>query len=57
VRAAWASRLWRRWQKVTVADGTTILEGIFEDVGADGVLLLRLDDGTLTEVRVGDLLI
>jgi BirA family biotin operon repressor/biotin-[acetyl-CoA-carboxylase] ligase len=56
VRAEWASRLWRRRQKVTVADGTTILEGIFEDVGADGVLLLRLDDGTLTEVRVGDLL-
>lgn len=56
-RKQWVSRLWRRRQKVAVADGSTVLEGVFEDVDEEGVLLLRLDDGTLTQVRVGDLVI
>ncbi len=55
VRARWASRLWRRRQKVVIADGSLVLEGIFEDVAEDGALLLRLDDGSLQTVRVGDL--
>ncbi|MHB0871777.1 MAG: hypothetical protein ACYC5J_20290 [Chloroflexota bacterium] len=33
------------------------LEGVFEDVAEDGALLLRLADGSLQTVRVGDLLI
>lgn len=57
VRSEWAKRLWRQRQKVTVADGGTVLEGIFEGVDEEGVLLLRLDDGTLMPVRVGDLVV
>ncbi|MHB0870934.1 MAG: biotin--[acetyl-CoA-carboxylase] ligase, partial [Chloroflexota bacterium] len=38
----WASRLWRRSQKVMVAEGGQQLEGVFEDVAEDGALLLRL---------------
>ena len=57
VRDRWVARLWRRRQKVVVADGGVVLEGILEGVNDEGVLLLRLDDGTLTQVRVGDLLI
>jgi len=57
VRGEWVARLWRRRQKVAVADGGTTLEGIFEGVDDDGVLLLRLDDGALMQVRVGDVLI
>lgn len=55
VRSEWASRLWRRRQKVVVVDGVQLLEGVFEDVAEDGALLLRLDDGSLQAVRVGDL--
>jgi BirA family transcriptional regulator, biotin operon repressor / biotin---[acetyl-CoA-carboxylase] ligase len=57
VRSQWARRLWRQRQKVTVADGGTVLEGIFEGVDEEGVMLLRLDDGTLMPVRVGDLVV
>lgn len=57
VRADWVARLWRRRQRVVVADGGTTLEGVFEGVDEEGVLLLRLDDGTLRPVRVGDLVI
>ncbi len=56
-RERWASRLWRRSQKVVVAEGNQQLEGTFEDVAEDGALLLRLADGTLEAVRVGDLVI
>jgi len=33
------------------------VEGVFEGVAEDGALLLRLDDGSLQELRVGDLVI
>ncbi len=57
VREKWAARLWRRRQRVVVAEGGQQLEGTFEDVAEDGALLLRLEDGSLLPVRVGDLLI
>jgi BirA family transcriptional regulator, biotin operon repressor / biotin---[acetyl-CoA-carboxylase] ligase len=57
VRARWVSRLWRRRQRVVVADGGQVLEGVFEDVDAEGILLLRLVDGTLHRVQAGDLLV
>ena len=57
VRTRWADRLWRRRQKVVLAEGGANLEGVFEDVAEDGALLLRLDDGTLKSVRAGDLLV
>lgn len=55
VRSKWAARLWRRRQRVTVVEGSQSLEGVFEDVAEDGALLLRLDDGSLRSLRVGDL--
>ncbi|MGI5836383.1 MAG: biotin--[acetyl-CoA-carboxylase] ligase [Chloroflexota bacterium] len=55
VRLEWAARLWRRRQKVVVVEGNLTLEGVFEDVAEDGALLLRLDDGSLQPLRVGDL--
>jgi len=57
VRERWASRLWRRSQRVVVAEGGQQMEGVFEGVAEDGALLLRLSDGTLQVVRVGDLVI
>ncbi len=57
VRERWGSRLWRRSQKVVVVEENQQLEGSFEGVAEDGALLLRLTDGTLRTVRVGDLLI
>jgi BirA family transcriptional regulator, biotin operon repressor / biotin---[acetyl-CoA-carboxylase] ligase len=57
VRARWAERLWRRKQRVVIAEGGKALDGVFEDVAEDGALLLRLEDGSLQTVRVGDLLI
>jgi len=55
VRSRWASRLWRRRQRVVASDGGQTFEGVFEDVAEDGALLLRLDDGSLMPLRVGDL--
>jgi BirA family transcriptional regulator, biotin operon repressor / biotin---[acetyl-CoA-carboxylase] ligase len=57
VRSRWVSRLWRRRQTVVIADGGQVLEGVFEDVDAEGILLLRLPDGTLHRVQAGDLLV
>ena len=57
VRSRWVSRLWRRRQRVVVADGGQVLEGVFEDVDEDGIMLLRLADGTLQRVQAGDLLV
>ena len=43
--------------ELTIADGGQLLEGVFEDVDAEGILLLRLADGTLQRVQVGDLVV
>jgi BirA family transcriptional regulator, biotin operon repressor / biotin---[acetyl-CoA-carboxylase] ligase len=57
VRSRWVSRLWRRRQRVVGADGVQVAEGVFEDVDAEGILLLRLVDGTLHRVQAGDMLV
>lgn len=57
IRSQWAERLWRRRQRVVIADDGREMEGVFEDVDADGALLLRLDDGSVIPIRVGDLVI
>ncbi|HEX2923270.1 MAG TPA: biotin--[acetyl-CoA-carboxylase] ligase [Chloroflexota bacterium] len=57
VRSRWVERLWRRKQRVVIAEGGKALDGVFEDVAEDGALLLRLEDGSLQTVRVGDLVI
>ena len=40
--------------RISIKAGGETLEGIFEGLGADGALLLRLDSGALEVVRAGD---
>ncbi len=53
----WLRRLWRRQQTVRLATGAETLEGRVEGAAPDGTLLLRLPDGTLRRITVGDVLL
>lgn len=50
----WRDRLITLGQKVRVASGETVLEGMAEDVARDGSLLLRRSDGHLSRIVAGD---
>ena len=50
----WRERLVTLGKRVRVQSGQTSLEGIAESVDADGHLLLRHPDGTVTRVIAGD---
>jgi BirA family biotin operon repressor/biotin-[acetyl-CoA-carboxylase] ligase len=50
----WRERLVTLGKRVRVQSGKTALEGIAESVDADGRLLLRHPDGTVTRVIAGD---
>lgn len=50
IREAWLSLAYRLGETVRVGD----VEGIFEDLGLDGALCLRLEDGTRREIHTGD---
>lgn len=54
IRDLWRARLVMLGQRVTVRQDGGALAGVAEDVGADGALLLRLDDGTRRSVTWGD---
>jgi BirA family biotin operon repressor/biotin-[acetyl-CoA-carboxylase] ligase len=54
VRAAWRARLVTLGRHVSIAQHDATLEGVAEDVDADGALLVRLDDGTLRPITWGD---
>jgi BirA family transcriptional regulator, biotin operon repressor / biotin---[acetyl-CoA-carboxylase] ligase len=54
LRMAWRARLATLGRRITVAQHDASLAGVAEDVDADGVLLLRLDDGTLRPITWGD---
>jgi BirA family biotin operon repressor/biotin-[acetyl-CoA-carboxylase] ligase len=54
---AWLQRLWRRRQTVRLALGESVVEGWVEGAAVDGTLLLRLPDGALRRVTVGDVLL
>ena len=41
-------------QTVRVSPGGTVMEGVFEDMGPDGALILRLPDGSQQTIRAGD---
>jgi len=50
----WRDRLVTLGKDVRVTSGSTTLDGVAESVEPDGTLMLRLPDGTLTAVTVGD---
>lgn len=54
LRDAWRQRLVTLGQRVTLLQGEQRVSGVAEDVDADGVLLLRRDDGVLQPVTWGD---
>jgi biotin-(acetyl-CoA carboxylase) ligase len=53
----WLARLWRRRQTVRLALDDAVLEGRVEGAAPDGALLLRLPDGALRRITVGDVLL
>lgn len=54
LRDAWRQRLVTLGRRVSLLQGEQRVTGIAEDVDADGVLLLRRDDGMLQPVTWGD---
>ena len=53
-RAAWLERAEGFGKTVRVKVNDDLLEGVFEDLGPDGALLIRLHNGTLSPIRAGD---
>ena len=53
---AWNGRLWGRDQKVRVQDGDEELVATIVGGERDGTLLVRLDDGTVRRIVVGEIL-
>ncbi|MEE8370132.1 MAG: biotin--[acetyl-CoA-carboxylase] ligase, partial [Dehalococcoidia bacterium] len=51
---AWRSRLETLGQRVRATLGERVVEGVAEDVDADGNLLIRREDGSLATVEAGD---
>lgn len=54
VRTDWLDRAEALGEAVTVRAGEGFLEGIFEDLEADGALRLRLPDGSHRSIRAGE---
>jgi len=54
VHQRWRSRLATLGKQIRVRMGDQVLEGLAEDVDADGSLLLRGHDGSLTTILAGD---
>ncbi|MBM2809460.1 MAG: birA [Chloroflexi bacterium] len=57
LHARWQTLLWRRQQQVRVDDGRVVLTGAAVGVSRSGALRLRIADGSICEVVVGDVLI
>lgn len=53
-RRDWLERAEALGQTVQVRSGDTMTEGLFEDIGEDGALRLRLPDGTCRSIRAGE---
>lgn len=54
VRADWLERAEALGHTVSVTVGDTVVEGVFSDMSADGAIVLKLQDGTETLIRAGD---
>jgi BirA family biotin operon repressor/biotin-[acetyl-CoA-carboxylase] ligase len=53
-RQEWSSRLATLGQRVQVTTPEGVLKGVAEAVDGDGALLLRMDDGAIRQLRIGD---
>jgi len=53
----WRKRLITLGKKVRVISGEDVLEGVAEDVNRDGSLLLRQDNGSISHVVAGDVIL
>jgi BirA family biotin operon repressor/biotin-[acetyl-CoA-carboxylase] ligase len=54
VHLAWKARLDTLGRHVRVSFGERVEEGVAEDAGADGTLILRRPDGSRVEIEAGD---
>lgn len=54
VHLAWKARLDTLGRQVRVSIGDRVEEGLAEDAGADGALILRRPDGSRVEIEAGD---
>ena len=54
VRQDWLARAEGLGKQVRVSPGGVPIEGVFEDMAADGGLILRLPDGSQQTIRAGD---
>ena len=54
LQEAWQARLAWKGRQVTVQTGASVLEGLAQEVDADGSLILRLASGELAAVVAGD---
>lgn len=53
-RQEWSSRLATLGQRVQVTTPEGVLKGVAEAVDGDGALLLRMDDGAIRQLLIGD---
>jgi BirA family transcriptional regulator, biotin operon repressor / biotin---[acetyl-CoA-carboxylase] ligase len=56
IRRCWTDRAARLGERAEVALGRETASGMIEGLGADGALLLRLDDGALRRISAGEVL-
>jgi biotin-(acetyl-CoA carboxylase) ligase len=54
VRLEWLGHCAHIGQTVRVATGSGVIAGEFDDLGHDGALVIRADDGTVHRVTTGD---
>jgi BirA family biotin operon repressor/biotin-[acetyl-CoA-carboxylase] ligase len=57
IRARWESLLWRRLQRVQVGEDHVVVEGTAVGLALSGALRLRVADGQVREIAVGDVLV
>jgi BirA family transcriptional regulator, biotin operon repressor / biotin---[acetyl-CoA-carboxylase] ligase len=55
VRETWLARAEGLGQSVRIRAGGAEIEGVFEDLDADGALVLRLPDGSRRSIRAGEI--
>ncbi len=53
----WRKRLITLGKRVRVISGETVLQGVAEDVSRDGSLLLKHDDGSISHIVAGDVIL
>lgn len=56
IRKAWLGRAWGLGERLTARLDAEELSGLFEDLDADGRLILRRDDGTARMIAAADIL-